>query len=360
MNECAAPCTRLFTRKYLIRVAVVDLAAAVAAVLLSIWFHKITTSRELAVSSIDALIYAYVIGSIGAFILPPISVLASKRGPAVLIASVGAGIVFMTIAGCAIAGAIQVAVGLATKENAIANFVPTVRFSIVIALVAGLGAFYFEATRSRLEETKLALREGQLAEERALKLAAEAQLSSLESRVHPHFLFNTLNSIAALIHDEPNRAEEIVGRLAALLRFSLDANQRRLVALEDELKIVRDYLEIEKARFGERLRYSIATPDGAEGLLVPAMSVQSLVENSVKHAIAPRREGGEIRVGARNGGGQIVIEVSDDGPGFDLAAAPEGHGIDNLRARLEAIYTGRASLEQSGSAVRIILPEQKG
>src|SRR5437764_15089871 len=101
------------------------------------------------------------------------------------------------------------------------------------------------------------MRTRQLEEASARKLATEARLSSLESRIHPHFLFNTLNSISSLIREDPVRAERTVERLAALLRYSLDVNARGLAPLRHELKIVRDYLEIEHTRFGERLRYSV-------------------------------------------------------------------------------------------------------
>src|SRR5262249_8293100 len=153
----------------------------------------------------------------------------------------------------------------------------------VISLMFGLSVYFYEGIRSELEQK-------QLEEERARKLAAEAQLSSLAAQVHPHFLFNTLNSISSLIPEDPKQAEDMVGKLAALLRFSLDANRQRLVPLRQELKIVADYLKIEKARFGKRLRYSIEAPSELEALEVPPLSLQTLVENSVKFAVAPRRE----------------------------------------------------------------------
>jgi LytS/YehU family sensor histidine kinase len=253
-------------------------------------------------------------------------------------------------------------VGLRPAGEAWSNFWGIVRFCIVISLLVGLGVYLFESMRYRLAAASLELRTRQLDQERAQKLATEARLSSLESRIHPHFLFNTLNSISALIRDEPQRAEEIVGRLAALLRFSLDANQCSLVPLEQEFKIVRDYLEIEKARFGERLRYSIDVAPEARKASLPPLAVESLVENSVKHAIAQRREGGEVRVSARAVEGGIEIEVADSGPGFALEAIPRGHGIDNLLARLEVLYNGQAKLDVGAAdgraSVRLTLPER--
>ena len=154
----------------------------------------------------------------------------------------------------------------------------------------------FETLRYKLQATALELRTRQVEQERAYKLLAEARLSSLESRIHPHFLFNTLNSIAALIPRNPQLAEDTVGKLASLLRFSLNANQNGLVPLSQELKIVRDYLEIEKTRFGPRLSYEIAVPASMEDVKVPPLALQSLVENSVKHVVSQRSQGATIQI----------------------------------------------------------------
>jgi LytS/YehU family sensor histidine kinase len=184
-----------------------------------------------------------------------------------------------------------------------------------------------------------------LEEERARKLAVEARLSSLESRIHPHFLFNTLNTVASLIPKDPKRAEDVLGKLAALLRFSLNANQTGLVSLAQELEIVRDLLEIERARFDARLRFSVDVPEGMENVRIPPLSVETLVENSIKHVVAQRPAGGEIRVRAGVEAGRTVVEVSDDGPGFALDSVPLGHGLDNLAARLTLLFGGDARLE---------------
>src|SRR4051795_9875305 len=116
--------------------------------------------------------------------------------------------------------------------------------------------------RRRLEETTVALRTKERGVPEARPRAAEAQLASIESRVQPHFLFNTLNSIAALVHDDPAGAERMTGQLAALLRSALDSTAMPLVSLEDELRVVRAYLDIERVRFGERLRYDVKLAEG--------------------------------------------------------------------------------------------------
>jgi signal transduction histidine kinase len=189
-------------------------------------------------------------------------------------------------------------------------------------------------------------------EYRAKYETAQARLSSLESRLRPHFLFNTLNSIMALIPDDPKAAERVTERLAALLRYSLDSAGHSTVRLEQELKVAVDYLEIEKTRFGDRLHYSIDVPGELMQAEVPPFSLQTLVENSVKYG------GGEIRVSAHNGNGRLLLRVWDSGGGFpEDAPLPAGHGLNNLKERLDAVWGANAAVEfpraNAGTTVQI-------
>ncbi|HLQ77732.1 MAG TPA: histidine kinase [Terriglobia bacterium] len=184
---------------------------------------------------------------------------------------------------------------------------------------------------------------------------AQARLSSLESRLRPHFLFNTLNSIMALIPEDPDAAERMTERLAALLRYSLDATLQNTVRLEQELKVATDYLEIEKTRFGGRLQYSIDVPPELMSAVVPPFSLQTLVENSVKYG------GGEIRVSAHNGDGRVLLRVWDSGDGFPHdAQILAGHGLRNLKDRLDALWGSNAAVEfptgDAGTMVQVSLP----
>jgi LytS/YehU family sensor histidine kinase len=216
--------------------------------------------------------------------------------------------------------------------------------SILITLTFGIFTTVLETMRTRLQETTLALRTKERDEAEARRLTAEAQLASIESRVQPHFLFNTLNSIAELVHDDPAGAERMTGQLASLLRSALDSTATPLVPLDEELRIVRAYLDIERVRFGDRLRYSVALGDGAGATLVPRMALQTLVENSVKYAVSPRPLGGSIVVRADAIDGRVAVSVEDDGPGFDPAIRPSGHGLELLAGRLAMLFAGRASL----------------
>jgi two-component system, LytTR family, sensor histidine kinase AlgZ len=247
--------------------------------------------------------------------------------------------------GCALGGALIIVLGIHAHGDYFRLVSNSLYFSLILSLVFGTSFFLYENLKQQLEATALELRTRQLAEERARKLAIAMQLASLESRVRPHFLFNTLNSIASLIREDQECAEQMVGRLSALLRFSLDANHHNSVPLRDELKIVRDYLEIEKARFGARLQFELDVPTELGTVAVPPFALQTLVENSVKYCIAPQRTGGSIHVSGRQENQIVKLEVRDDGPGFSEAAISAGHGLDNLQARLNALFAERAALE---------------
>jgi LytS/YehU family sensor histidine kinase len=137
----------------------------------------------------------------------------------------------------------------------------------------------------------------------------------------------------------------MIGQLASLLRSSLDLAAYPLVPLRQELRNVRDYLDIERVRFGDRLRFSVTCPPGLENVLVPRFAVQTLVENSVKYAVSPRRDGGAIHVIAAGSASSVSMTVEDDGPGFDLSQIQEQHGLALLRDRLRLQFGDRATLK---------------
>jgi sensor histidine kinase YesM len=269
-------------------------------------------------------------------------------------------ILFFSATGCLAAQALLMWAGMAVPEHFWREYVRTVQATVLLAIVFGLGAFSYASMQDRLHRTEERLREKEAAEERTEKLAAEARLRSLESRLHPHFLFNTLNSISALIAIDPARAEQIVGRLAALLRSALDTTSQPLIPLEQELAMVEDYIDIERARFGDKLRGRLDVPAALRDARVPPLCVQSLVENAVKHGITPLRTGGEVCVSASAVNGQLRIEVSDTGSGFDLAVIRAGHGLDSLVGRLDALFGSQAHLSVSRRdgrcVVEMVLP----
>lgn len=228
-----------------------------------------------------------------------------------------------------------------------------------LSIVFGLAIVAYQNVSERLEEAVSRLAEKEVQEQRLLRLKTEAELEALRARVNPHFLFNTLNSIASLIPSHPDRAENTVQRLSNLLRYILSAGERGLVPLGEELDIVTEYLEIEKQRLGGRLDYVVDRGDLRDGPAVPAMILQPLVENSVKYAIMPEKEGGRIRVECRRNGDRCLITIADTGRGFDRESTQEGFGIAGVRQRLELTYPGSHEFDIStvgGVAVRITIP----
>ena len=234
--------------------------------------------------------------------------------------------------------------------------------ALVVTLSVGLVITLYERTRARLDLARESLRERELEMERARRLAADARLASLESRLHPHFLFNAIAAIAGQVRESPEHAERLLLEFADLLRASLDSTQRHTVPLADEVAIVRAYLEIEEARLGERLRWTIDVPDELAAWPVPPFALHTLAQNSIKHVAAARPQGAEVRVEARRAGERLALSVWDDGPGLELATAPPGHGLETLRARLAVLFGRDATLEArraaAGSRVTVHLPAQ--
>jgi sensor histidine kinase YesM len=231
---------------------------------------------------------------------------------------------------------------------------------LAIGIIFGGGAYFYESSQAKLVETEEQLRQKEIDEANANRLATEAQLASLESRIHPHFLFNTLNSIAALIREEPILAEKTVEKLSALLRYSLDSNAKSLVSLEQELEITEKYLDIEKVRFDKRLIYKIDCEPRFLETKLPPLSLQTLVENSIKHVVSNTSEQTEIMVSVKEIGESIEISVCDSGNGFDENNLKENHGLDNLRKRLQTIFGDDASLhiaENEKGCVILRLPK---
>lgn len=305
-------------------------------------------------------IYSVFIGTPSALLLPLVNHRYTERNPR-LIFVFDIAVLLGTATVGTLAGALFLqVVGIVGPGYYWLEFRESYPISIVITLMVGLGITLFETMRFKLQAATLELRTRQMEQERANKLLAEARLSSLESRIHPHFLFNTLNSIAALIPSDPQRAEDTVGKLASLLRFSLNANQGGLVLLEQELKVVRDYLEIEKTRFNSRLRYEIAAPEYLEEVKVPPLALQTLVENAVKHVVSQRTAGATIQVSGRIDARRVFLTVTDDGPGFALDAISPDHGLGNLSARLELLFGAEGRLdvrrENGKTAVSVSFP----
>lgn len=269
---------------------------------------------------------------------------------------IGAGSTALSLLASLCATALSFSLGNKVGRNwELALLFSTCRGLAVTALVLIVARMYHSAVVSRLQA-----QHRELERERAHRAAVEAQWNSLESRVHPHFLFNTLSSIRELMHRDIAEADVMIQRFSSLIRFSLDSNRNTLVPLAEEWQTVTGYLEIEKMRLGSRLTYKLSLPPECSNLQIPALSVLTLVENSVKHAVASRRSGGEVNVSALVENNRLIVDVCDDGYVFCESAIQQGHGLDLLLRRLESLYGNSASLllpsDNSPKKVRLAVP----
>lgn len=246
----------------------------------------------------------------------------------------------------------------------IRQIVAVVAINGVLAVIVGGVVYAYEGLRHRLAESLREVEEVRLVEARLKEQTARAELAALQARIHPHFFFNTLNTISSLLDEDPAQAETMVQTLADLFRYTLKVTDARPVLLDEELTFLRNYLTIERARFGSRLRVEWDVEAVARLVPVPGLLLQPLVENAVGHGLAPLAEGGTLRVSARRSERGLEIAVQDDGVGLGDDPAHlfrAGHGLDNVRQRLRTLYAGRASLVVEalpgrGTVARLVLP----
>jgi LytS/YehU family sensor histidine kinase len=217
-----------------------------------------------------------------------------------------------------------------------------------------------QAEKTRYQEE---LRQKELNEEKLRSLATRSRLNALISQINPHFLFNALNTVGVLIEENPEEARRLTIKMANIFRQTLRASEREMVSLHEELSFIQDYLEIEKARFGERLRVeqTVAVADAE----IPCFTVQLLIENAIKHGASPKVGTTTIRILALQVRDRIQIQVSDDGVGMPKDALDHilerGYGLRNLIERLNILYASDFSWHveselQKGTAVSLQLP----
>lgn len=179
-----------------------------------------------------------------------------------------------------------------------------------------------------------------------LKLEAttkEIELNKLKSQLNPHFMFNSMNSIRALVDEDPKKAKVAITQLSNILRNTLMMHKNKFISLEDELALVKDYLELEHIRFEERLRYHFDIDEQTLSLNIPPMMIQTLVENGIKHGISKYPEGGDIKLKTLKQGNEFIIEIINTGQLFPSTKSDSGFGIENTKHRLEFLYGNKAS-----------------
>ena len=230
--------------------------------------------------------------------------------------------------------------------------------ALAVTVTAGVAGTWFFWSRHRAADIE--------------RQRIEAQLKMLQAQIEPHFLFNTLANLDALIQTDPQRARAMLAHFNGYLRATLAATRRESNTLADEFALLRGYLEVQRMRMGERLRFSLELPEPLAQADLPPMLLQPLVENALKHGIEPKVEGGEVRVSAREEGGRLLLEVADtgrgatrngrDGPSGNGEGSTSGMGVGlaNVRERLAFAFPG-AQFEAGpnpagGYTVRLSIP----
>jgi signal transduction histidine kinase len=196
------------------------------------------------------------------------------------------------------------------------------------------------------------LRKGEAQAARLTAQLAQAQLQALRMQIHPHFLFNTLNSIAALLHKDVEAADRMIARLGDFLRLTLKSSDTTVVDFEQELEFLKCYLEIERIRFKDRLTVDLDIDPHALTAMVPNLILQPIVENAVKHGVARQTYPGHIVISARREGERLIMKVEDNGSGLNVKSNSSGIGLSNTRARLEQFYGNDFRFQIANSAER--------
>jgi two-component system LytT family sensor kinase len=209
--------------------------------------------------------------------------------------------------------------------------------NVSAVMVYGISIYSIEDYRRHYGYVLIQLKGSQQRQGEAERARTQAEGTALQALINPHFVFNTLNAIATVVHENQDKAEELTLRLARLLRHVLELRGDTLISLEAELDIARTYLEIEKVRLESRLRYSLEIPDSLLHVPIPGMLLQPLVENAIKHGIRERPEGGSVRVRGSTDSKHCCLEIINDGPGFHSPPGV-GHGLQLVRDRLDHVY----------------------
>ncbi len=262
-----------------------------------------------------------------------------RRGPrwACLVVSILVGTALGTVAGLMILGVTLNANYLLFTRTNIVNFFV---ISLIVGSAATIGRLAYENLKNTIEK--------QILENQELKqLQTRTQLKALQSKVNPHFLFNTLNTMLNLVYKSPEKVESMILNLSDIYRKVLELPELESIALEEELLLVREYLDIEKIRMGTRLAYSITVEPGLEKIPIPPLLIEPMVENAVIHGISPKPEGGNIAVEVAKAlqGKGIKITISDNGVGIGERIFKSGFGIHSTRERLRLIYKGKAEFQ---------------
>jgi len=230
-------------------------------------------------------------------------------------------------------------------------------FSPQLPLVFGIGVLLYLLAVA-LDYVLLSVessKEAETREQEARTMAREAEIKALKAQINPHFLFNSLNSIAALATVDGVRAREMCIKLSDFLRSTLSLGDRKSISLRDELALSKAYLDVEQVRFGARMKVEFDVDSACNDCIVPPLVLQPLVENAVKHGIAGLVDGGTIRLEARLADGWLLVTIENEYDPEAPAARRHGLGLENVRSRLRTLYENKARIDTQVSDTRFVV-----
>ncbi len=229
------------------------------------------------------------------------------------------------------------------------------RFSLLIVLVINTIVYFYRAQQATLNER---LRKKELDLVKVKQLITQAELQTLQSKINPHFLYNSLNSIASLIHEDADKAEDMTLKLSRLFRYSINSQQENMASITEEMEIVITYLAIEKVRFGDRLNFVIDVDKDVKNMHIPRFLIQPLVENALKHGLNDKASNGELKINIKRNENTITISIADNGKPFP-AELNMGYGLQSTYDKLALIYGENYQVQIINSPekqVRILIP----
>jgi sensor histidine kinase YesM len=245
-----------------------------------------------------------------------------------------------------------------TLDYLLSNSMSALGANVMLGLIFGSAIGHYFFSNYKMTGAKLELQQRENQQLTAQKELAETQLRLLQAQIEPHFLFNTLSNIHSLIETDPRRASTVLEAFSDYLRASLRRSRKGDTTLHDELDLINAYIEIQQARMGKRLRFKMEIPEQLLDLPCPPMLVQPLVENAVVHGIEPQVQGGVVELHATLSEQRLCISVNDDGAGFGGMKGGQGLALDNIRARLNALYGDTAKLQihkRDSGGVEVVL-----
>ncbi len=229
------------------------------------------------------------------------------------------------------------------------------RFNVIIVLVAGTATLLFRLQKITLQN-KINKQELDLVTVKQLK--TQAELQTLQSKINPHFLYNSLNAIASLIHTDADKAEEMTMNLSRLFRYSINSSQESMCTVRQEIEILETYLAIEKVRFGERIKFIVNVDEDLYDSKIPRFLIQPLVENAFKHGLKNMVDNGLLEVRIAKNSSRIEINVADNGTDFP-ETLEMGYGLQSTYEKLDLIYPGNYEIQIANrpkKEIRILLP----